>query len=142
MAAVERIAAQIKRVKQLVPDATIFVVSDHGGNGGGHMQAYRDQHNEASDVDSAWHRDVPWMILNDPNPRCLCDIVRTDDTAGELVRHLGIPPSPTWRVHGVWLPVDYPCTPEQVSSRVNGSVRRAASISTAIFVAAALLVLS
>ncbi len=128
MDAVERVATQIKRVRRLVPDALIYVVSDHGGNGGGHRQAYRDQHNEATDVDSTLHRDVPWMIYGDPNPRCLCDIVRTDDTAGELVRHLGIPPSPTWRVHGVWLPVDYPCTPEQASARISGGVRRGVTL--------------
>lgn len=118
---VEDVAVQIKRIHFALPSALIFIISDHGGRGGGHSYTGRDMRSMAADLDSPWHRDVPWLRYGDPNPRPLCDTIRTDETAVEVAHSLGIKAHPSWRTRVGWLPSDFPCTHDDVAPRVDSS---------------------
>lgn len=130
--AVEHVAYQIKRVRYALPSALIFIVSDHGGRGGGHIYYGRDMRKAATDIDSPYHRDVPWIRYGDPHPRPLCDTIQNSETVAEVARALGIKPHPSWRTRGGWLPRDMPCTKQDVAPRTAGGEVAKAAVSVVV----------
>lgn len=142
-AAIEDAAVQIKRVRAALPaNATIFVVSDHGGSGKGHgyTGSSRNMNSLDSDIDAPRFREVPWIRYGGTaTPRPLCDTVRVDDTAVEVAHALDIAPHPSWRTRVAWLPEDAPCSHADVAPRLlsvaaQGSVERAWAITAAFIV--------
>lgn len=103
--AVKNSAAQFLRMKQALPaDATIFVVSDHGGYGRGHGYTRRFFGYDGA-MDQPTYRHVPWIAINHfPNNHSgpLCDLVENSETAYEVSRALGIEPHPTYRRKSAW----------------------------------------
>lgn len=120
--AVEVVGAQIKRLRAAVPNAIIFVVSDHGGRGGGHGYSGRNMGNDDSNIDSPVFRRTPF-IRWDPSrtPRPLCDVVRNDDLVVEVAKIMHIEPHVSWRMRAGWLPASFPCTPDDVAPVVSGA---------------------
>jgi hypothetical protein len=116
--AVEDVAYQIKRIHFAVPNALIYIVSDHGGRGGGHTYWGRNMADEETDIDTPWHRDVPWIRYGDRNPRPLCDTILTGETAADIAHALDIKPHFSWQMRAGWMPQDAPCTAQDVASRV------------------------
>jgi len=120
-------ADHIRRVRQLVPNAVIYIVSDHGGQGGGHSYFGRNQHNDATNIDAPIFRDVPWArwpSSGSPDPiGPIRAPVRNDDTAYFVSVDLGIAPQAWWRhlVGGL----DVGGSPEAVSARVSDATHDA-----------------
>ena len=119
--AVEVEAAQIMRLRAAVPEAIIFVVSDHGGRRRGHRYIWRNMYLPSEDIDSPWFRRVPWIRMDPYKPtRPLCDTVRSEDLAVEVARTMNVAPHVSWRSRAGWLPPSFPCTPEDVAPIVSG----------------------
>lgn len=138
----EEIGNEILRFMELYPEYTVYIVSDHGGRGGGHgLTNNRDLSRPESGVDSPFFRNVPFFRhpsgSNETAP--LCYTVYNYELVALVAADLGVPPHPSWprkdggQYHG--------CQLEDIAPFVMEDISGADAVTTIGWFGAAFLIL-
>lgn len=136
----EEVGVQILRLIDAHPELHFYVVSDHGGRGGGHgLSNRRDLSSPLSDVSTPLHRHVPFFVKTDRNETSpFCITIFNEELPAMLAKDLNFTPHPSWRTKSG--PQMYNCSLEDVSPitaediiRITGGAPSTTTTSTVVF---------